>query len=96
MRGGKVIPYKRMVDEAIRLAEFPPRRVLICHCGLEPQMRTVEGRDLDYASLRQRHADAEVPRQRGVSSDFMDLAVLAGYDGSYRWGVVDQVSCMGG
>jgi propionyl-CoA synthetase len=52
MRGGRVIPYKRMVDEAIDLADHPPRRVLICNRGLEPDTPITAGRDLDYASLR--------------------------------------------
>jgi len=55
MRGGKVIPYKHLVDEAIRLSASPPKRVLICRRGLEPKMPIVEGRDLDYAGLRRRH-----------------------------------------
>src|SRR3990170_5474779 len=61
MRGGKVIPYKHLVDEAIRLSASPPKRVLICRRGLEPKMPIVEGRDLDYAGLRRRHLDADVP-----------------------------------
>ncbi len=61
MRGGKVVPYKHLVDEACRLAAYPPHRVLIVDRGLDPGMPVTEGRDLDYAALREAHLDAEVP-----------------------------------
>ena len=61
MRGGKVIPYKHMVDEAIEISSSPAPRVLVCRRGLDGDTPLVEGRDLDYASLRHRHRDAEVP-----------------------------------
>jgi propionyl-CoA synthetase len=61
MRGGKAIPYKHLVDEAIRLAEHPPRTVIIVNRGIDPGFATVSGRDLDYAELRARHIDAQVP-----------------------------------
>jgi len=61
MRAGKVIPYKPLVDAALNEASAPPPHVLIIDRGLDPQMTRVTGRDLDYASLRVQHADAEVP-----------------------------------
>ncbi len=61
MRGGKLIPYKPLVDEALREAQFPPAHVLIVARGLDPNLRRVAGRDLDYAGLRTAHAAAEVP-----------------------------------
>jgi propionyl-CoA synthetase len=61
MRAGKVIPYKPLVDAALNEASAPPPHVLIIDRGLDPQMTRVAGRDLDYASLRVQHADAEVP-----------------------------------
>ena len=39
MRSGKVIPYKPLVDEALRIARHPPRRVILINRGLD--------RDLD-------------------------------------------------
>ncbi len=60
MRGGKVIPYKHLVDEAIRIARSPPRQVVIVDRGLDAGMARVAGRDLDYATLRAEHADAKV------------------------------------
>ncbi|WP_266169063.1 propionate--CoA ligase [Dyella subtropica] len=61
MRGGKVIPYKPLVDAALDEATHSPPRVLIVDRGLDVQMTRVSGRDLDYASLRVAHEDAEVP-----------------------------------
>jgi propionyl-CoA synthetase len=61
MRGGKAIRYKPLVDEALLSAETPPARVLIVNRGLDPTMPMVAGRDLDYATLRAKHMDAQVP-----------------------------------
>ena len=61
MRAGKAVPYKHLVDEAIRLASNPPPRVLIVNRGLDASMPIVAGRDLDYATLRARHMNARVP-----------------------------------
>jgi propionyl-CoA synthetase len=61
MRNGKVIPYKPLVDAALNEASAPPPQVLIVDRKLDSQMTRVPGRDLDYAELRARHADAEVP-----------------------------------
>ena len=61
MRGGKVIPYKPLVDEALREAQFPPPHVLIVSRGLDPGLKHEEGRDFDYAMLRPAHENAEVP-----------------------------------
>ncbi|HUW38208.1 MAG TPA: propionate--CoA ligase [Rhodocyclaceae bacterium] len=61
MRGGRAIPYKHLVDEACSLAKFPPARVLIVDRGLDPGFARVAGRDLDYAGLRTKHLDANVP-----------------------------------
>jgi propionyl-CoA synthetase len=59
-RGGKVVPYKPLLDEAISLAAHKPAAVLMVDRGLAPFARTA-GRDLDYAVLRERHRDAQVP-----------------------------------
>ncbi|HYX48630.1 MAG TPA: AMP-binding protein, partial [Ktedonobacteraceae bacterium] len=61
MRGGKPVPYKNLVDEALRLSEYPPKYVLIVNRGLDKEMPLVAGRDLDYATLREQHLDANVP-----------------------------------
>ena len=61
MRAGKVIPYKHLVDESLRLAKHPPSKVLIVDRKLDPAMARVEGRDADYAALRAAHMNAKVP-----------------------------------
>ncbi|MGA0609209.1 propionate--CoA ligase [Caldimonas sp. KR1-144] len=59
-RGGKVVPYKPLLDEAIRLAAHKPQHVLLVDRGLSA-MERVAGRDLDYAPLREQHKNASVP-----------------------------------
>ncbi|SDX64557.1 propionyl-CoA synthetase [Collimonas sp. OK242] len=59
-RGGKVIAYKGLLDDAIKLAQHKPAHVLLVDRGLAP-MAAVAGRDVDYAEQRQRHMDAKVP-----------------------------------
>jgi propionyl-CoA synthetase len=61
MRGGKIIPYKHLVDEALSCAEHPPATVLIVNRNLDPDMVRVAGRDVDYAEQRAQHLDAKVP-----------------------------------
>jgi len=59
-RGGKVVPYKGLLDEAIRLAQHKPAKVLMVNRGLA-ELPMTEGRDVDYATLREQHLDAKVP-----------------------------------
>jgi propionyl-CoA synthetase len=61
MRMGRVIGYKPLVDEAIRLSQHPPASVVVLDRGLDKSMQRVAGRDLDYAELREQHLDAQVP-----------------------------------
>ena len=60
-RMGKVIPYKPLVDESIRLSKHPPSKVLIYRRGLDAEMPIVRGRDADWAELAEQHAGAKVP-----------------------------------
>lgn len=59
-RAGKVVPYKPLLDEAIRLSRHKPEAVLLVDRGLAP-MERVPGRDHDWAALASRHAGAQVP-----------------------------------
>ena len=59
-RAGKIVEYKPLLDEAISLAAHKPSHVLIVNRGLAP-MKLLAGRDLDYAALRERHFDSQVP-----------------------------------
>src|SRR5206468_3542790 len=81
MRGGKIVPYKHLVDEAVRLARHPPRQVVIVDRGLDPQMPRVSGRDLDYAQLRAKHIDAQVPCTWLESSEASYILYTSGTTG---------------
>lgn len=59
-RGGKVVAYKPLLDEGIRLSTHKPAAVLLVDRQLAP-MERVAGRDHDWAELAARHAHTEVP-----------------------------------
>ena len=59
-RGGKVIAYKPLLDEAIRLSRHKPSAVLLTDRGLAP-MDLAAGRDHLAAELARRHHDTDVP-----------------------------------
>ncbi len=59
-RGGKVVAYKPLLDEAIRLSSHQPDAVLLADRQLAP-MALVAGRDHLWAKLREKHFDAQVP-----------------------------------
>src|SRR6186997_893357 len=61
MRMGKMIELKPLVDESIKLAKSPPQHVLVVERGIDKSMTRVEGRDLDYAPLREKFAGTKVP-----------------------------------
>jgi propionyl-CoA synthetase len=59
-RGGKVVPYKPLLDEAIGLSRYKPEAVLLVDRKLAA-MQLVAGRDHLWDALRVKHLDAEVP-----------------------------------
>ena len=61
LRGGRAIHYKPLVDEAVRLAKFPPQKVIVVNRGIDTGWQPVTGRDLDYATQAARHQKASVP-----------------------------------
>ena len=81
MRGGKVIPYKALVDQACAEAQSPPPKVLIVSRGLDPALPKVQGRDVDYATLRAEVGDAEVPVEWLESSEPSYLLYTSGTTG---------------
>ena len=60
-RMGKAVLYKSLVDESLKVAKHPPKKVLIFRRGLDPNMPTVSGRDVDWAALAKEHSGASVP-----------------------------------
>ncbi len=58
-RSGKVVEYKPLLDEAISLSKHKPVRVLMVDRKLAAMKGTAL--DVDYAALRERHMDTQVP-----------------------------------
>ena len=59
-RGGKVVPYKPLLDEAISLSKHKPAAVLMVNRRLAP-MPLQPGRDHDWTALRAQYQDTVVP-----------------------------------
>ncbi|MBS0505754.1 MAG: propionate--CoA ligase [Proteobacteria bacterium] len=59
-RGGKVVPYKPLLDEAIELSAHKPAAVLMVDRALAPAAMRA-GRDHDWGALREQHLNAQVP-----------------------------------
>ncbi len=59
-RGGRVVAYKPLLDEAIQLSRHKPDSVLLVDRGLAP-MNLVAGRDRLWAAEREQQLDAQVP-----------------------------------
>ncbi len=59
-RGGKPVPYKHLLDEAIHLAKHKPQAVLLVDRGLAP-MQLTDGRDHLWGALREQHLNTPVP-----------------------------------
>ncbi len=81
MRGGKAVPYKHLLDEAIKLAEAKPEKVLMIDRGLDKGFNKVDGRDVDYATLRAQHMNAEVPCEWMESSEPSYILYTSGTTG---------------
>ena len=60
-RMGKVVTYKSLVDESLKLAKHPPKKVLLFSRGLDPRMTVVQGRDVDWQSLAKEFPQPSVP-----------------------------------
>ena len=61
LRGGRAILYQAMYDEALRLSQSPPEKVIVVNRGLDAGLKLKAGRDLEYTGLRARHQNGEVP-----------------------------------
>jgi propionyl-CoA synthetase len=81
MRGGKPVPYKHLVDEAVRLAKHPPQKVIIVNRGLDRELPRVAGRDLDYAELRKVQLNARVACEWLESSEPSYILYTSGTTG---------------
>lgn len=81
MRGGKAVPYKHLLDEAIELSENKPAKVLMIDRGLDKEFNKVAGRDVDYATLREQFMDAKVPVEWLESSEPSYILYTSGTTG---------------
>jgi propionyl-CoA synthetase len=79
-RAGKPVPYKNLLDEAIKLSQFPPQKVVMVNRGLA-EMPLVAGRDVDYGKLRAEHMNAEVPCEWLESSEPSYILYTSGTTG---------------
>lgn len=79
-RAGKVVPYKPLLDEAIRLSAHKPSAVLMVNRGLTP-FSSESGRDHDYAALREKHLEAQVPVVWLESTDTSYILYTSGTTG---------------
>jgi propionyl-CoA synthetase len=79
-RAGKPVPYKHLLDEAIKLAAHPPQKVVMVNRGMA-EMPLVAGRDLDYAKLRAEHMNDEVPCEWMESSEPSYILYTSGTTG---------------
>ena len=59
-RGGKGVPYKPLLDEAIHLSSHKPQSVIMVNRQLAA-FTPVAGRDVDYATERAKHMNTQVP-----------------------------------
>lgn len=79
-RGGKVVAYKPLLDEALQLATHKPAAVLMVNRGLAP-MPMVAGRDVDYDGAAAQHAGAQVPCEPMASTDPSYILYTSGTTG---------------
>ena len=56
-RMGKHVLYKALVDESLKLAKHPPKHVLLFNRGLDPNLRLVAGRDVEWKQLPEASVD---------------------------------------
>ena len=79
-RAGKVVAYKPLLDEAIRLSKHKPQAVLLVDRSLAP-MERVEGRDHDWATLMQRSAGMKVDCEWLDATDVSYILFTSGTTG---------------
>jgi propionyl-CoA synthetase len=79
-RAGKAVPYKHLLDEAIRLSKYPPSKVLLVDRGLTDMSRVAD-RDVDYGALRAEHMNDEVPCEWLESSEPSYILYTSGTTG---------------
>src|SRR5262245_12636904 len=80
-RMGKVVTYKSLVDESLKLAKHPPKKVLLFSRGLDPSMPMVAERDVDWKTAVGQLKDATVPCEWMESSEPSYILYTSGTTG---------------
>jgi propionyl-CoA synthetase len=79
-RAGKVLAYKPLLDEAIRLSKHKPQSVLLVNRGLAPMERLAD-RDHDWSDLMAKQRDAQVECEWLASTDISYTIYTSGTTG---------------
>ncbi len=79
-RGGKVVPYKPLLDEAIHLSAHKPEAVLMVDRRMAP-LDPAPGRDWDWDALAKRHQGEVVPCEWLDSNDISYTMYTSGTTG---------------
>ena len=80
LRGGKPVPYKPLLDQAIVLSSHKPSHVLLVD-RKRVEMEMLADRDVDYTSLREQHLHARVPVTWLASDDISYILYTSGTTG---------------
>lgn len=78
LRGGKLVPLKQFVDEALTQTRSMVEHVLVLSRGLDAEVKMVAPRDLDYTEISKRYVDVEVPCEWLESSELSYLLYTSG------------------
>jgi propionyl-CoA synthetase len=80
-RMGKVVLYKSLVDESIKLAKHPPKKVLIFNRGFDSNMPFVRDRDVDWVSFSKDFTGKETPCEWLESNEISYILYTSGTTG---------------
>jgi propionyl-CoA synthetase len=80
-RMGKVLTYKSLVDEALKLAKYPPQKVLLYRRGLDANLSMTAGRDIDWKATEGAFKGKEVPCEWLESSEPSYILYTSGTTG---------------
>ena len=80
-RMGKVVTYKTLVDESLRLAKHPPRKVLLFNRGLDASLSLANGRDVLWQSIQDNFKNEKVPCEWLESSEPSYILYTSGTTG---------------
>lgn len=78
LRGGKVVPLKRLVDAAVAIAVKKVRHVLVINRGIDSEIKIQDGRDLEYSDLAGECRNCEVACEWLESSEPSYLLYTSG------------------